>query len=333
MPGPSMRNLAPWIACLAIPSLAQAVVVGSLSARFDDTLRGGSVVVAGASLSGRSDGVPNTNATITIAGIPAGAVVQRVFLYWAISGGSDTTATINGQGVTGANILIAGGTCWGPPSTATFRAEVGSLVPGNGNYVIAGLPSSINPGSPDTNGAALVVVYSRPASGILRRIMIRDGAITTDNPNDQVTDTFTGVMPPISSVGRFHLIVGDGQVTPDGVLQFNGATLGTDQFSGGEGPLWDVVDYDVLVTNAIVNATWSHVSLNDCLLFETAILEFDVAECGDGLITATETCDDGDPEGGDGCSATCEVEAGWACTGVPSVCTILPDALFRDGFE
>ena len=30
--------------------------------------------------------------------------------------------------------------------------------------------------------------------------------------------------------------------------------------------------------------------------------------CGDGVVTAPETCDDGDAEGGDGCSATCRVE-------------------------
>src|SRR5687768_3885534 len=71
------------------------VVVGSLAARFDDTLRGAGVVAEGASFSGRGDGVPNTSAAITIAGIPAGATVQRALLYWMISGGSDTTATIN----------------------------------------------------------------------------------------------------------------------------------------------------------------------------------------------------------------------------------------------
>jgi len=37
--------------------------------------------------------------------------------------------------------------------------------------------------------------------------------------------------------------------------------------------------------------------------------------CGDGRRSATEECDDDDatPTGGDGCSATCTVEAGWTC--------------------
>jgi fibro-slime domain-containing protein len=36
--------------------------------------------------------------------------------------------------------------------------------------------------------------------------------------------------------------------------------------------------------------------------------------CGDGLKTGSEGCDDGNVTAGDGCSATCTVETGWACT-------------------
>jgi len=43
--------------------------------------------------------------------------------------------------------------------------------------------------------------------------------------------------------------------------------------------------------------------------------------CGDGAIGAGETCDDDGTDAGDGCSATCQVETGWTCTGEPSACT------------
>lgn len=320
-------------ASLLLPAGSQAVVVGSLAARFDDTYRGGGVVVAGASLSGRSDGVANTTASITIAGIPAGAVVQRAFLYWAISGGLDTSATINGFAVTGANILVAGATCWGSVVSATYRADVSARVGGNGSYIIGGLPSSTNPAAADTDGAALVVLYSRPDAGAVRRIMIRDGAITTSAQAELVSDTFAGLASPISSVGRFHLVVGDGQSDADGNLVFNATVLGTSQFNGGEGALWDVATYNVPIPAALGTAAWSHVTGFDCLLFETAIVEFDVAQCGDSLITSVEACDDGDAQGGDGCSAICEVEPGWQCSGEPSTCALLPDNLFQDGFE
>ena len=45
-----------------------------------------------------------------------------------------------------------------------------------------------------------------------------------------------------------------------------------------------------------------------------------IVTCGDGRIGGDETCEDDDigaPESGDGCSETCEVEAGWQCP-IPS---------------
>ncbi len=43
-------------------------------------------------------------------------------------------------------------------------------------------------------------------------------------------------------------------------------------------------------------------------------------ECGDGLIAGIEECDDGNTQGYDGCSPSCVVEAGFACSDEPSVC-------------
>ncbi|GEM_PF-2569210 len=42
--------------------------------------------------------------------------------------------------------------------------------------------------------------------------------------------------------------------------------------------------------------------------------------CGNGVITGTETCDDGNTTAGDGCSSTCMEETGWDCVGSPSLC-------------
>ncbi len=43
--------------------------------------------------------------------------------------------------------------------------------------------------------------------------------------------------------------------------------------------------------------------------------------CGDGIVDLSEACDDGNNHDGDGCDAFCRVEAGWVCTGQPSVCS------------
>jgi cysteine-rich repeat protein len=42
--------------------------------------------------------------------------------------------------------------------------------------------------------------------------------------------------------------------------------------------------------------------------------------CGNGLKETGETCDDGGTSNGNGCSSTCFIEPGYACTGAPSVC-------------
>jgi len=49
-----------------------------------------------------------------------------------------------------------------------------------------------------------------------------------------------------------------------------------------------------------------------------------VAQCGDGLIDASEQCDDGNFNNGDGCSSSCVIESGYECSGTPSTCTLKP---------
>jgi fibulin 1/2 len=46
-----------------------------------------------------------------------------------------------------------------------------------------------------------------------------------------------------------------------------------------------------------------------------------VSGCGNGVVDAGETCDDGGFGNGDGCSSTCSIESGYTCSGTPSVCT------------
>ena len=47
-------------------------------------------------------------------------------------------------------------------------------------------------------------------------------------------------------------------------------------------------------------------------------------ECGDGVISSWEVCDDGNIDNSDWCTASCTVEAWWECTGEPSICTPIP---------
>ena len=48
----------------------------------------------------------------------------------------------------------------------------------------------------------------------------------------------------------------------------------------------------------------------------------DPAKCGNGVLDDGELCDDGNKNAGDGCSAICQIPAGWTCSGTPSTCTM-----------
>jgi cysteine-rich repeat protein len=58
---------------------------------------------------------------------------------------------------------------------------------------------------------------------------------------------------------------------------------------------------------------------------------FEITACGDGAVTAPEQCDDGDTNGGDGCSAGCSIESCWSCTGAPSSCSPTTGVSCDDG--
>jgi cysteine-rich repeat protein len=49
--------------------------------------------------------------------------------------------------------------------------------------------------------------------------------------------------------------------------------------------------------------------------------------CGDGVIGATEQCDDMNATSNDGCSSSCDVEPPFACQGTPSVCSAIESIL------
>src|SRR6185295_12918503 len=55
--------------------------------------------------------------------------------------------------------------------------------------------------------------------------------------------------------------------------------------------------------------------------------------CGDGIVAVDEACDDGNELSDDGCTS-CSNDAGWLCSGAPSVCFSLhPSCTGMDGTE
>ena len=48
-----------------------------------------------------------------------------------------------------------------------------------------------------------------------------------------------------------------------------------------------------------------------------------IQSCGDGILSGTEKCDDGNTQSNDGCNASCNTELGYACNSAPSQCSML----------
>jgi gliding motility-associated-like protein len=131
---------------------------------------------------------PTTNgggfpATLSIAGLPAGVVIERALLYWIVSyqSGSSTAPTAvltNPLGATNNYVatLIGSGPskCWGEAGTRAFRCDVTSAVAGNGNYVINNI---IGNTAWEVDGATLLIIYSDASASFRGTLKIDDGMV------------------------------------------------------------------------------------------------------------------------------------------------------------
>lgn len=139
-------------------------------------------------------GVPQP-ATFAIAGIPATAVIQKAYV-WTEGSGNGVAITINLTNPfavsSNFNMTLIGtdqDKCWGFQSTTSYRADVTSLVVGNGNYTISGLPTSPSSSSAsnDMDGATMMVIWSDPTANFQGDIVIWDGCYVGIGTQQSVT--------------------------------------------------------------------------------------------------------------------------------------------------
>ncbi|MGB4848531.1 MAG: hypothetical protein WBP41_11465, partial [Saprospiraceae bacterium] len=119
-------------------------------------------------------------ASFVISGIPLGAFIEKAFLWSGTSGNSvPVTATVQNPVSSSSSFpmtLIGSGAdkCWGYAGSHSYRADVTSIISGNGTYLISGLPTGpLN----DTDGATLFIIYSDPSANYTGTISISDGSI------------------------------------------------------------------------------------------------------------------------------------------------------------
>jgi hypothetical protein len=228
--------------------------------------------------------------------ITAGGItgpVTKAFLYWnGPTNSSDPAAnaavTFNATPVTGTNIGIASDNNWGFQNGQSYRADVTSLVAGDGTYSLSDFRK---PGVADINGVALIVFYNDGNSSNDRNVVAWNGndsnlAFGADPANWD--ETISGVQYSSGSgSASLDLVVSDGQSYPDGALVVNGNTVAAAGpiFQGATGPnysgnpsgvtgsLWDVKSFDItsLLTSGSNNLHLTSATNVDALSLVVAI--------------------------------------------------------------
>lgn len=262
--------------------------------------------------------------------------------------GCDDAGTTGGDGCDSMCAVEAGYACDGEPSICSAVCGDGIILPSEGcddanaspgdgcdagcavenGYMCSGEPSVCINIVGDT--CAFPAVLTNGANTVTWTATGQDYITTTpacsssstyapDGPDVvmEFTASVTGEVEfSIDKPGnqRWHLLVNDdtcGTIGPEllCVSEFTNPELaGTFSVTAGQKYYFYIVD-----------STSGSAPLSNPL--EVTITE--TAEtCGDGVIVGAEACDDGNAGPGDGCSATCQIEVGYTCTGEPSTCML-----------
>ena len=234
---PRWAMMPTWLVILCLwasPGAAQTVdlfqgFVGNLN--FETT--GGSLRLE--PNTGNSCNVGTTSSN-PINNIPATATITAAYLYWAGSGSTiDSNVTLNGNSVTADETFFQTFVAFSTNfDFFSGRADVTSLITGNGNYTFSGL--TINNGAPHCGSAAvlagwgLVVIYSDPGED-LRAVNIFDGfQFFRGNAISLTPNNYRVPTSPVN--GKFSVISWEGDPQNSGALNgfnegltFNGNTL------------------------------------------------------------------------------------------------------------
>lgn len=245
----SLRLLAAVLSCLVVVDCASASVISYFETQYNTDW-------TTAAMGGmRADG----QGTMTLSGVSG--TVSRAYLYWHGPTNSSNPAfnanvMVNGSLISGTNIGFSQDNFWGFANSQAYRADVTSLVTGNGAYSLTGFDLG-------TNGASLMVFFQDGNAANNRDVVTFDGNDANFNNNFDPNGWNASLTGINYSGGPASLVMGvsDGQnfsAGDDPITFLNGTPLyATDQFEGtaaqnaggstipGNGLLWDIRSYDV----------------------------------------------------------------------------------------
>ena len=198
--------------------------------------------------------------TFAISGIPAGAVIEKAFVWISTSGnGIPINISIQNPSAITSSFpmsMIGSGPdkCWGYAGSYGYRADVTSSITGNGNYVISGLPT----GFPnDIDGATLMIIYSDLNASFEGHIIINDGVVIRNGGSS--TQTLTGINAN-SSISSARAFVGIGDI------QFNSTQLIMNGTDASNFPFnwWNYEERSTSLAEGQTSANFTVNSSGDC---------------------------------------------------------------------
>lgn len=254
---------------LALPGVASATDLTLFKTVFDTDFT--SAGVGGM----RGNGTGN----ISLSGVSG--TVTEAYLYWhgpnnSTNNNANANVTFNGNSVTGTFLGVSSDNCWGFSNSLAYRANVSSLVSGNGTYSLANFYKAST--GTDVNGVSLIVFYNDGNNANNRDVVMFDGNdsnISNLYDADGWNITLAGINYSSGTASaQFH--VGDGQTFGDAALIANATTLAPagNVFNGLTVPnagfnqtLWDIKDFDVtpLLSPGLNTLNVSTGVASDCL--------------------------------------------------------------------
>jgi hypothetical protein len=220
------------------PTIQQATILNPMTQVNAKYICGGQVS-AGTPIAGNAAGL-GTSGVIPLAGIPAGAKIRKAMLFWSVLTNSAEAANpgmniaFNGNPITGVKIgFVAGESpCFPQANTMGWKADVTSLVAGNGAYTVGGFPGgNAITGANFTEGATLAVLYDDKSS-TLRRLVEYEGMAVTNSGGEVVSQAlmgFTAGGAPVQAT--WYPVTGNGQAAAD-TLGFGSLNLGSTILDG-----------------------------------------------------------------------------------------------------
>ncbi|MBA2611996.1 MAG: gliding motility-associated C-terminal domain-containing protein [Bacteroidetes bacterium] len=276
---------------------------GSLATTYTQTACGLGFTQVSARLHKRVFGgvPPGTGTTqpcpVVVSGIPAGAIIQAAFLY---AGGSGQTgsgnfnATItNPSAVSQVFAMSQVGfhtdKCWGYGGTWTSRANITSIITGNGTYSINGCPVMPQTPSKDTDGATIFIVYVDPALNITGSIVIADGCfVGIGGTINNVISGFNVCGNPTSTSN--FMVVGDLQQISAPNIRFN-SLVNNATYPIASQKVWDYIQAPgAPAVNGQTTANYGLTSTGDCYAINVCGMYYQTGPCLTVTAASTPSC-------------------------------------------